>query len=115
MDSKEYTDRDGNIFWVNSGPDIPTHYTFFHLNYKGDIDEVTKLVLPNILHRENNPAVLFANGHREWWINGMRHRQSGPAITYNDGLSQWYLFGIHLPDNDWTKQLWMNFCSHTLL
>ena len=23
----------------------------------------------NLLHRENNPAVVFANGTQHWWIN----------------------------------------------
>ena len=32
------------------------------------------------LHRENGPAVEYANGHKEWYRNDKLHREDGPAV-----------------------------------
>ena len=37
------------------------------------------------LHREDGPAIEYANGNKSWWINGKRHREDGPAIEFADG------------------------------
>ena len=42
------------------------------------------------LHRESGPAVEWADGGKEWWLNGLRHRDDGPAIEYADGGKFWY-------------------------
>ena len=47
-----------------------------------------------VLHRENGPAVEFANGHKEWHQNGQRHRIDGPAIECTDGSTYWYQNGL---------------------
>lgn len=44
---------------------------------------------PVILHREIGPAVLRANGDREWWVNGQLHREGAPAVIRADA-SFWY-------------------------
>ena len=41
-----------------------------------------------VLHRDD-PAVEFANGHKEWYQNGQRHRIDGPAVVYADGSTVW--------------------------
>lgn len=41
-------------------------------------------------HRENGPAIEYANGEKQWWINGKFHREDGPAIEYPDGSKYWY-------------------------
>ena len=33
-----------------------------------------------VLHRFFEPAVIYPNGDKEWWYNGMRHRVGGPAV-----------------------------------
>ena len=44
------------------------------------------------LHRENGlPAIEWANGDKEWFLNGKLHRENGPAVesangTKNGGL-----------------------------
>jgi hypothetical protein len=43
------------------------------------------------LHREDGPAVEYANGQKEWWIDGQRHREDGPAILHDNGSKSWYL------------------------
>ena len=74
-----------------------------------------------ILHREDGPAVEYADGykawyidgkyHREdgpaidaggckaWWIDGKRHREDGPAIEYANGGKSWFINGkLHRED-----------------
>lgn len=43
-------------------------------------------------HREDGPAMDLSN-HKEWWINGQRHREDGPAIIWGDGDKEWWLNG----------------------
>ena len=42
------------------------------------------------LHRENGPAVEWADGTRYWYQNGQLHRTDGPAIEWNDGGKGWH-------------------------
>jgi len=52
-----------------------------------------------ISHREDGPAVEYANGHKEWWVNGKIHRTDGPAIEYAHGNKAWYVNGyLHRTD-----------------
>ena len=44
-------------------------------------------------HREDGPAIEYANGSKEWWVNGIRHREDGPAIEYTDGFGFWHYHG----------------------
>ena len=46
-----------------------------------------------VLHRENAPAVEYANGSRLWCQNGQRHRIDGPAIEWWDGDKRWWQNG----------------------
>ena len=48
----------------------------------------------NQLHRENGPAIEYANGGKEWYINNQRYREEGSAIEYADGDKYWYINGI---------------------
>ena len=44
-----------------------------------------------ILHREDGPAVEYANGSKYWCINNKFHREDGPAIEWFSGGRIWYL------------------------
>jgi len=44
-------------------------------------------------HRLNGPAIEYANGNKEWWLNGQPHREDGPAVEYANGEKHWYLNG----------------------
>ena len=48
------------------------------------------------LHREDGPAIEYADGHKEWYINDQLHRKDGPAIECADGTKAWYLNGKHV-------------------
>lgn len=41
-----------------------------------------------VLHRDNGPAVVWENGVEEWFRDGVRDRADGPAVIYpdNDGI-----------------------------
>jgi len=59
-----------------------------------DLDGSTAWKLPNgDLHREDGPAFVMTNGHKEWYINGQRHREDGPAIIYPNGTKYWCING----------------------
>ena len=46
-----------------------------------------------VLHRENGPAIEYADGSKCWFQNGQRHRTDGPAIERADGTKEWYIDG----------------------
>lgn len=61
--------------------------------------EARKWYLNGKLHREDGPAVEYANGEKCWYLNGKRHREDGPAIEYVNGDRKWYLNGnLHRED-----------------
>ena len=44
-------------------------------------------------HREDGPAIEWANGTKEWWVNGEPHRTDGPAIELTNGTKEWWVNG----------------------
>jgi len=40
------------------------------------------------------------NGTTRWFLNGERHREDGPAIEYADGDKYWYLNGEQVTMED---------------
>lgn len=40
--------------------------------------------LKGLWHREDGPAIIFDEGSRHWFKNGMSHRIGGPAIENTD-------------------------------
>jgi len=51
------------------------------------------------IHREDGPAIEWANGDKEWCRNGQRHREDGPAVEYADGGKAWFRDGqLHRED-----------------
>ena len=45
------------------------------------------------LHRLDGPAVEWADGSKEWWVDGKVHRIDGPAFECADGSKSWYVNG----------------------
>lgn len=51
------------------------------------------------LHREDGPAIIYANGSKSWYLKGERHREDGPAITRANGDKLWFLHNkLHRTD-----------------
>ena len=70
-------------------------------------------------HRTDGPAVEWADGYKEWWLNGDRHRKDGPAIERANGSKEWFLNGkLHRTDGpaiEWAngdKSWWVNDQRH---
>jgi len=54
-------------------------------------------------HREDGPAIEYADGTREWLLNGKTHREDGPAIEWADGRRIWYLNGKLITEEEHQK------------
>jgi len=54
------------------------------------------------LHREDGPAVVSADGHREWFQHGERHNLDGPVVIGADGIRQW----SHDRKAYFTEEMW---------
>ena len=46
-----------------------------------------------IEHRLDGPAIEWADGSKEWWVDGKRHRLDGPAVEWADGGKVWWVDG----------------------
>ena len=55
----------------------------------------------NQYHRDDGPAVEWADGSKEWWLNGNLHREDGPAVEYADGYKEWRLNGELYTEEEW--------------
>ncbi len=51
-------------------------------------------------HNDNGPAVIWTNGDKEWYMNGIRHRIDGPAIEWEiECYVEWWFNGeLHRED-----------------
>ena len=49
--------------------------------------------LGHYLHREDGPAIEYADGAKAWYLNGKLHREDGPAVEWAGGDKEWYLHG----------------------
>ena len=79
MKSRIVIDENGNKFWM-----LPITCTF---------------------HRENGPAVEYANGDKYWFINDVRHREDGPAIENFNGVKWWYLNGKEYTEQEYKHKM----------
>jgi hypothetical protein len=49
-----------------------------------------------ILHREDGPAVEWADGEKAWYVNSKQHRIDGPAREYPNGRKDWWIDDIFI-------------------
>ena len=42
------------------------------------------------IHREDGPALIWADGTIMWYNNGKLHREDGPAVIGSSGMAWWY-------------------------
>ena len=57
------------------------------------------------LHRVDGPAVEWVDGSKEWWINGQRHRVDGPAVEWADGRKYWYMNGENYSEQSFNEYI----------
>ena len=55
------------------------------------------------LHRDDGPAVEWADGSKGWFQNGLLHRTDGPAIEYDAGTKSWYINGERLTEAEFNQ------------
>ena len=68
--------------------------------YKKDMD---------IWHNPYGPAIIWVDGHKEYWLNNKRHRLDGSATIYTNGYGTYYINNEELGD---TKQEFYNNIKH---
>ena len=61
----------------------------------------------NLLHRVDGPAVECTGGGvgRYWYQNGLLHREDGPAIIFEDGDKRWYINGVRLTEAEFNQRV----------
>ena len=47
---------------------------------------------------------VYDNGDKWWYLNGKRHREDGPAIEWADGSKFWYLNDELLTEAEFNKR-----------
>lgn len=53
-------------------------------------------------HRDEGPAIEYANGSKSWFINGKRHRIDGPACEWSTG-PRWYIDDKQLTEKEFNE------------
>jgi len=48
---------------------------------------------------------VYDNSTKEWFLNGKRHREDGPAIEFADGNKYWYLNNTKYTEAEWKAKL----------
>ena len=48
---------------------------------------------------------VWADGAKQWYLNGKLHREDGPAIEYTNGTKHWYLNGKYLTEKQFNKKM----------
>jgi len=56
------------------------------------------------LRREDGPACEWSNGTKIWLLDGDYHREDGPACEYADGSKSWYLNGVKYTEEEFKKK-----------
>ena len=60
-------------------------------------------------HREDGPAIEYADGHKEWFINGLLHRIDGPAIEFKSGAKHWWILHFYFDKRPILKDIFIVF------
>lgn len=73
-------------------------------------------LLRDDFHREDGPAIEFANGNKHYYRYGKLHREDGPAVDNVDGYKVWAKNGLlHRLDGParetiapWEREWWID-------
>ena len=66
-----------------------------------------QLTAPTVVMDEFNldgPAVEWADGTKEWWVDDKLHRLDGPAIENADGTKRWFIDDVELTEAEFEAQ-----------
>ena len=56
------------------------------------------------IHREDGPAAELGNGSKYWYVDGKLHRENGPAVEDKNGYKYWYLHDIEYTEQEHAKR-----------
>lgn len=62
-------------------------------------------------HRDDGPAIIYADGTKIWRVNGMFHRLDGPTWERADGTKHWFINGIEYHSAEFPKAVIMYLLS----
>ena len=48
---------------------------------------------------------VYEGGEKSWYLNGERHREDGPAVEWADGSMGWYLNDIEYTEADYKAEM----------
>ena len=87
---KQFSYKEGRKLFIN----------LFTVKNKTEYEKVYTVF--NIRHRENDqPAVIYHNGSKYWYLNGKKHRDDDkPAIVLGNGDNYWFCHDELHRDND---------------
>jgi len=63
------------------------------------------------LHREDGPAIEYADGSKWWYIYGKFHREDGPAIEVDEYKEYWLEDIQYTEEEYWKKIKELNKCK----
>ena len=79
-----------NLFKLHTHPEELIGY---NIPYEIHNEMSSAWYLNGNLHREDGPAIIWADGTKIWYKNGLRHREDGPAVDTVYGNQQWFING----------------------
>jgi hypothetical protein len=93
-------DADGNVFWRL--PNLKLHRIGAPAIEWAN--GTKQWFLNGKLHRTGAPATMCPNGTNFWYQHGKLHRDDAPAVEWADGTKEWYLNGNYYEDvNQWAQ------------
>jgi len=68
-----------------------------------------------LIHRNENNEMIwpkkykYSNGTQFWYFEGDLHREEGPAIIWPDGKKEWFLDGVRFyEESKWLNKVLFN-------
>ena len=49
-------------------------------------------------------TVKVGSGNHYWFLNDKLHREDGPAVEFADGIKLWYLNGVNLTETEFNAR-----------
>ena len=81
---------------------------FDALKYRVEVDEAGTRWYYNAadqLHRDEGPAIEYANGGKRWYQNDQYHRIDGPAVVDFNGHMEWHINGVRLSEAEFNQRV----------
>ena len=68
-------------------------------------DGTTYWTVNRKFHREDGPAVKWANGSEKYYLNDKLHREDGPAVKLANGTEEYWLNNKKYSKEDFDKEI----------